>query len=1077
MGCLEQIRRPPLGFVPDDAVQKRIEQLREHFLKPRSIARIVGLSGLGKTRLALEVFRPPNNSTPDPVQRALTRKVVYVDAAAVGGGASLPSVLTEWRNFGQAAIVVVDDCDLEAHRKLVREVEHADSKLSLLTLDFETGKPSGSHPLIELAPASEDVIRGMLKQAYPGLRDPDISRIVDFAQGFPKMATLLAEARLAEEPTIGSLSDDVLLKRLLWGRAPSNADAYKVISACSLFERVGFRDDRTGDRDYLAEKICNLDADSFHAHAIQFMKQGILEQRGRFIRVKPRPLAIRLAADWWQSVLPAKAKGLIEGEMPPGLAEALCDQMAKLDFLPEAQRLVEALCGEQGPFGQAETLNSERGSRLLRSLVEVNPEACVSAIERAFGHLTREQLQAVGPGRRNLVWALEKLCFWENTFRRAARLMLMFAEAENETWANNATAQFRQLYQVFLSGTQAPPSARLAIIDEALTSSSEERKPVILQALGVGLKTHHFSRMGGVERQGSGPPRQEWHPKVWGDVFEYWRACLERLTPVACGNDDLAEHARAKITKNILGLVQYGRMRELETALSAIVGARRTFWPAAYEAVSTALDRAGERMPEEGRLRLKAWLEMLRPQTLRDRLQAVVTAPGIAGSRIEGGLVIDIGDERARQLAKECSENPDELIQELEGLLTGEQRYAYSFGRELANDLGQPEVFIARAMSILRTLSEADANPALLGGMLATLQQRTPALVRETLDEVAQDANLRASLVELTRGIDPQAEDLDRLWSLIEEGHIEVRRVRAFTMGRIFARTNLNATLSFCEKLAHHGIEGAWIALDILVGLSYSNPDVWLECKNTVRQVLLVNGILSSRQIDATSNGYMFQEVAKKLLEADMDNELAQQLSREIVAVASTDDFPYGAHYALTPVIRLLLDKYRQIAWPVLGAALLSESWVTHWNMTHLLGPGVSPHDSDEHGVLFFTLPTEFLLDWSSQHSESGPPIIARLMPVFEESDEHVSLHEFARALLDRFGNRPDVLAEITANIGSFGSWGSRVPYLERRVKVLRDLQDHPLSEVRMWAEQTISALEREMERETVFDEERELRV
>ena len=35
-----------------------MEQLRREMASPRSVARIIGLSGLGKTRLALEVFRP-----------------------------------------------------------------------------------------------------------------------------------------------------------------------------------------------------------------------------------------------------------------------------------------------------------------------------------------------------------------------------------------------------------------------------------------------------------------------------------------------------------------------------------------------------------------------------------------------------------------------------------------------------------------------------------------------------------------------------------------------------------------------------------------------------------------------------------------------------------------------------------------------------------------------------------------------------------------------------------------------------------------------------------------------------------
>src|SRR5712692_4185716 len=110
--------------------------------------------------------------------------------------------------------------------------------------------------------------------------------------------------------------------------------------------------------------------------------------------------------------------------MPGGLLEAFCDRVAKLDFLPETRELVKDLCGVLGPFGQAEVLNSERGSRLFRSLAEVNPEVAAQTLERVFGSWSREELLQVESGRRNLVWTLEKLCFRRETFPVAARLLL-----------------------------------------------------------------------------------------------------------------------------------------------------------------------------------------------------------------------------------------------------------------------------------------------------------------------------------------------------------------------------------------------------------------------------------------------------------------------------------------------------------------------------------------------------------------------------------------------------------------------------------------------------------------------------
>ena len=45
-------------FIGDKESTKHIEQIRKSIHKPRSVVRVVGLSGLGKTRLVFESFRP-----------------------------------------------------------------------------------------------------------------------------------------------------------------------------------------------------------------------------------------------------------------------------------------------------------------------------------------------------------------------------------------------------------------------------------------------------------------------------------------------------------------------------------------------------------------------------------------------------------------------------------------------------------------------------------------------------------------------------------------------------------------------------------------------------------------------------------------------------------------------------------------------------------------------------------------------------------------------------------------------------------------------------------------------------------
>ena len=108
--------------------------------------------------------------------------------------------------------------------------------------------------------------------------------------------------------------------------------------------------------------------------------------------------------------------------------------------------------------------------------------------------------------------AREELCFHEAAFSRSAQCLLLLASAENEQWANNATGQFLQLFRVFLSGTEAPPALRLALLDAALTSSDIRFRELCVRALETAIDTHGGTRTVGAEYQGSGAPLKEWRP-------------------------------------------------------------------------------------------------------------------------------------------------------------------------------------------------------------------------------------------------------------------------------------------------------------------------------------------------------------------------------------------------------------------------------------------------------------------------------------------------------------------------------------------------------------------------------------
>jgi hypothetical protein len=142
------------SFISVEARTQVIIECRELLKLPQKCTRIVGLSGLGKTRTAFEIFK-------DDVY--LQDLVVYIDAVNVS---NITGLLSEWISSGLRKVIVVDNCDANIHKQIQKEVCRTDSQLSLLTLDYNLERVSNTTFEFHLKPLSTLEIKGMLENIY-----------------------------------------------------------------------------------------------------------------------------------------------------------------------------------------------------------------------------------------------------------------------------------------------------------------------------------------------------------------------------------------------------------------------------------------------------------------------------------------------------------------------------------------------------------------------------------------------------------------------------------------------------------------------------------------------------------------------------------------------------------------------------------------------------------------------------------------------------------------------------------------------------------------------------------------------
>jgi hypothetical protein len=374
------------------------------------------------------------------------------------------------------------------------------------------------------------------------------------------------------------------------------------------------------------------------------------------------------------------------------MLESFCEQSRRFDCIPQAADLIEKLCGPSCPFGNAEVVLSVAGSRIFRSFAEVNPKPVADCLFRILTSSEVKAINIVDRVRRNLVWALESLCWHEETFEKAATMLKILALAENESWGNNSTGIFLQLFHIGLPGTKANLSQRQEIINSMINSGDIEQKKLAVKAIKNVFQSGHFSRGGGVESQGTKAPERDYYPTRKEEVDKYWKTNLEILTNLITSGGTVADEAKNTFADISGSLIRHGYISYMEKSVNKVLQTG-IFWHEMLTKIENLLIREDNKFDDNTIKRLQALSSSLEPRAWPDKVKHYISIPDWLHRKGEDGHYINLSDEKAEHLADELSES-DELWSLLPLLYEGEQRQGFTFGRRLANKLKNVTRFI-----------------------------------------------------------------------------------------------------------------------------------------------------------------------------------------------------------------------------------------------------------------------------------------------------------------------------------------------------------------------------------------------
>lgn len=1018
------------------SIASGINLVREKLGKSGAVIRLIGLSGVGKTRFAQALFEENVGENPLP-----KTNVIYADL----GNEPTPSVLnlvTYLKTNDCTSYVVLDNCPPEIHRTIQKEVSHR-AKLSLLTIEYDISDDQPEETeVIHIEPSSIRIISKLVLKRFPVLGRVNADKVAEFSGGNARLAIALA-SRVEADETLTNFSDEELFRRIFNQRKGKSDGLLESAEILSLVYSFNISSKKYNDELSVLSQIGGSDRKKLYRDLAEMVRRQLVQQRGEWLAILPHALANRLARRALQNIHPDQINTELLKANNRRLFKSCAHRLGYLHDFEPAHTLAGSWLKNYEAFHDITQCNTEELT-ILEYIAPIFPNKVLTLIENAsisldFYLRNHHHLKII-------VRLLRKLAYEDQYFNRAAELILYFAKSEIKEGTNlGIVSSFAGLFSLFISGTQAKPIQRFFLVEKILDCDGVWQREIAEAIFHSAFETVHWTSS---EQFDFGARQRDfgWQPETVQEQLDWYAGFIKLLIPFFdSNNESKISWAEGILAKNFEQLWLYAGCYDVLEDIVKRHGVAGK-WPGVWIAIKKTIQN-----PEN----------VHRPEIL-SRLKKLEcsAAPTDLYSEIEYYALTNTSDHI--ELGCENKENKlEELYQKIEKL--GELTVAkpeylkrlapklwqnactalFRFAKGLAKgSLDQTSTF-ETLIYLMQQQKLAEVQSTVFRGFIAGVYETNPLLLRKLQVSILDVPELKPHFISILLATPAESWKIDKLIELTRMEELEISSFRdmQFYLGNYFTDNDLSRLLHAVNNLK----DGIYATAEIL----YQR----LLINTASNELYAIGKQIIVKLLPLPRNWFQIRNFGTKQLncfiKAYLPESAAENEVRNIIDVLCEG----------IETSRLIIDEFIQDTLTYL---------VEHYTEYVLNRVCLISKNSEQLANLFSTisfdrnlsplnsLSIERVLHWCNgdQHRVQS---VAKAVSVYtyldtmtqtSEKSEKIILSPHILCLLDVAEDKAAIVKIIFKNTYFYGSLRLRAYILEERSKAVAELLNHPSFEV-----------------------------